>query len=153
MSKWWKEVKGWKGDKIFFCDWPLLLCFSLAFQPKGYQRNNNCLHKNRCWPRPSGVDTVLHPLPRQNSYQITLLVGGRITVWLGSSFSRLDSTASQLTNNNVFSCLSKSTQVKLETSWAMITPLMGYVLGADNLQKLWMCARQRNYNDGLTDCC
>ena len=74
-------------------------------------------------------------------------------VWLDYSLNGFDSVVSVHASNNVFSCLSKSTQVKLETSWAMITPLMGYVLCADNLQKLWMCARQRNYNDGLTDCC
>ena len=86
-------------------------------------------------------------------YLGTLSIGRNMKVWLDYSFNGFDSVVSVHASNNVFSCLSKSTQVKLETSWAMITPLMGYVLCADNLQKLWMCARQRNYNDGLTDCC
>ena len=40
---------------------------------------------------------------------------GSITVWLVSSFTSLDSTASLHTNNNIFSVLVKSSLVKVES--------------------------------------
>ena len=50
----------------------------------------------------------------------TVTVGGSITVRLVSSFSSLDSTASQHTKNHIFYFLVKSNLVKLETSCTVI---------------------------------
>ena len=48
--------------------------------------------------------------------QRTLTVKGSITVWLVSSLTRLDSTSSLHTNNNIFSLLVNSSIVKLDPS-------------------------------------
>ena len=55
-------------------------------------------------------------------HQGTFTDGGSITVCLVSSFTSFDSTASLLTNNDIFSFLVKSNLVKLETSRIAILP-------------------------------
>ena len=64
--------------------------------------------------------------------QRTLTAGGSITDWLVSSFICLDSAASQLTKNSIFSSLVKSNLVKLETSCTVILPPMVTVHWLDN---------------------
>ena len=53
---------------------------------------------------------------------------GRITVWLVSSFTSLDSTWSLHPNNNIFSPFVKSNIVKLETNCTVMLPPMVIVL-------------------------
>ena len=56
------------------------------------------------------------------SEQRRLTIGGSITVQLVPIFTRLDSTASLLTNNNIFPSLVSFNLVKLETSRTVILP-------------------------------
>ena len=72
-------------------------------------------------------------------YQRTLAVGGRITVWLVSSLSRLDLTKKEKMLLLVFSEANESKLVRLETSCTVILPPTVSVLwvGEGRLSGLW----------------
>ena len=60
---------------------------------------------------------LLHAITHAFVYtRRTFTNGGRITIWLVSSLTGLDSVVSVHTSSNIFSCLIKSNPVKLETT-------------------------------------
>ena len=68
----------------------------------------------------ANIDTyleLLHAITHAFVYtRRTFANGGRITIWLVSSLTGLDSVVSVHTSSNIFSCLIKSNPVKLETT-------------------------------------
>ena len=119
---------------------PLFLLFSSFLIPitktvsiyVNFKKSRWCAWDSNPGYRMVGVDETTELWRSPLSYQGF----SSITVWQVSSLTRLDSTASLLRNNNIFSSLVISNLVNLETHCTVILPLAMSVLWPESRSSL-----------------